>query len=381
MRVAIDLTALMPRATGVDEFLLRLVEHLSGVDQTAEYTIFVNAGDRARLPALGANFGVTAASLRNRAARLVFQQCALPVAAYLRSFDVVHSPSFLMPMWRGPARHVLSVHDLTMFSSPDLHTRLRRNPLFLRAVAAGIRRADRICVPSECTRRDLLARFPEVAAAAVRVIPYGVGARFSPAPREVVAEHLDRLGVRRPYLLHVGTIEPRKNLAVLLAAFGLLLRDGANNLHLVLAGAPGWGTAPGLSTSLAVRVHMPGYVAEEDLVWLYRGAAAFVYPSLYEGFGFPPLEAMACGVPVIASRGSAVEENLEGAADLVAPDDVDGLAAAIRRVVGEPGRRAAMIERGRERAACFTWERTARAFAACYGELASNCAETPAGAS
>jgi glycosyltransferase involved in cell wall biosynthesis len=374
MRIAIDLTALMPRQAGVDRYLTELVRHLAKIDRENRYSVFVNAADRWRFDGeFGSNMSIRTCCPRSRPVRLLFQQCALPLASAVARYDVIHSPSFLMPLWRGRSRHLLSVHDMTIFSMPALHNRLRRSAVFRRGIAVSIRRAHLVNVPSEATRRDLLRWIPEAAPEKVRITPYGIEPRFSPAPRGEVEKHVARLGLPQPYILHVGTIEPRKNLITLLESYGRLVGNGHTGAHLVLAGALGWAWEEILRKAAAPelrgRVHLAGYVADEDLPWVYRGASMFVYPSLYEGFGFPPLEAMACGVPVIASRSSALEENLRGAAELVPPSDAAALAAAMRGLEEDRERHERLAKLGLERAVAFRWEETARSVLACYREL------------
>lgn len=359
----------------MDRYLIELVRHLGRVDPHNRYTVFVNVGDRRRLGRdLGPNVRVRPCCVRARPARLLFQQCAVPAMAAAARYDVVHSPSFFIPLVKGGSRHLLSVHDMTFFSMPAVHSPLRRSAGFRRGVALSIRRADLINVPSEATQRDLLRLLPDVPPERVRVTPYGIDARFSPAADGEVARHVARLGIPRPYILHVGTIEPRKNLGTLVESYRRLVCDGQTQAHLVLAGATGWRAdevrRAAANGPLRGRVHLAGHVADEDLPWVYRGAAMFVYPSLYEGFGFPPLEAMACGTPVIASLGSSLEENLRGAVDLVAACDTDTLAAAMRRLEHDDAWRRRLVRLGRERAAGFRWERTARGVLACYRELA-----------
>jgi glycosyltransferase involved in cell wall biosynthesis len=381
MRVAIDLTALLPQPTGVDTYLLQLVEQLAKIESENQYTLFLNVADRGRFNGeLGENITVRAWSGRPRALRLAFQQCALPLASALAGFDVIHSPSFLLPVWRGRARHLLTVHDMTFFTRPNLHNRLHRSMPFRRAVRMSIRRAHMVNVPSKAARRDLLRLMPDVSAERVRVTPWGIHPRFCPAPSAEVAAEVARLGVPQPYILSLGTIEPRKNQLAILDAFRSLVASGERRLHLVFAGAMGWNTGDILqaasSPDLRDRIHVLGYVSAEALPWLYRGASLFVYPSIDEGFGFPPLEAMACGVPVLASRGSSLEENLSGAADLVPAGNSLALSDAMRELLADPARRKSLVTLGRERAATFRWEDTARSILSCYEDLAAGRIDT-----
>jgi alpha-1,3-rhamnosyl/mannosyltransferase len=375
MKVAIDLTALMPRTTGIDTYLLEMVRHLAKLDRENPYTVFMNFADRQRFDGeLGANIAIRACCPRPRPARLLFQQCAIPLASAIFGYDVIHSPSFLMPWWRGRARHLLTVQDMTFFSMPDLHNRLRRSQAFRKTVAMSIRRANMINVPSETTRRDLLQWFPDVSPERIRITPLGINPRFCPAPRSEVISNVNRLGLPPQYILYLGTIEPRKNIETLIESYVRLVSAGRVKEHLVLAGAQGWNYTGILkkveSPELQGRVHLTGYVADGDLPWLYRGASMFVYPSLYEGFGLPPLEAMASGVPVISSSAASLEENLRGAAELVAPEDTGALASAMERLALDGEWRARLTALGVERAAGFRWDETARRILECYRELA-----------
>jgi glycosyltransferase involved in cell wall biosynthesis len=365
VRVGLDLTALLPEATGVDVSLLGLARALLLDEREHAYTLFVNHEDRARFAGWAGAASVLPLCLRPRAARLGFQQLLLPAAAAALRLDVVHSPSFIMPLVRGGARHVLTIHDLTSFSRPDAHVPLRRSTLYRRAVTTSIRRADAVTVPSRFVRGDLLRRFPDVPPERVHVVPWGIDEAFRACAREDARRQLTHLPLPERFVLFVGTLEPRKNLRVLLAAWRRLLRSGAARGDLVLAGRLGW-DYDGLLAELegqplAGRVHRLGYVAQDDLPALYASADAFVYPSLEEGFGFPPLEAMACGIPVVAAQGSALTENLADAALLVPPADAAALADAIARVQHDPALAAQLRRLGPERAGRFRWRDSAAA--------------------
>ncbi len=375
MRVGIDLTALLPMATGVDVALRGLVQGLAATDAETHYTIFINGEDRPLLDGtLPRNFTLLAPSRRPRPARLAFQQLVLPTLAAARGLDVVHSPSFIMPMIRGRSRHLLTIHDMTSFSLPDYHIALRRSSAYRRAVLTSIRRADLVTTPSEFVRRDLMARVPDVPAERVRVVGWGIGEEFRPRAEDEVRAALAHLGLPWPYVLYVGALQPRKNLAGLVESYRRLVEASDVAEHLVMAGPLAWdldAVLPGLDAeSVRGRVHRTGYVSARDLPWLYAGARLFVYPSFEEGFGFPPLEAMACGVPTIASEGSSLVENLAGAAVLVPPGDPQALTIAMRTLLLDADERRKRMALGITRAGRFRWDETGRRMRDCYAELA-----------
>lgn len=383
MRVGIDLTALLPKGTGVDNYMKSLVHSLACLDLENEYFIFVNLEDRRLFDRSGRdgrviaeplpdNFRVFPLSLRPRPVRLLFQQVVQPAVLAACRVDVLHSPAFIMPLYRGGQRHFLTIHDLTSFSLPETHTPFRRSWSYKRAVTWSIGNADLIGVHSHSVREDILRLFSALPPERVRVIPPGIAESFSPKTASEVKPALDRLNVRWPYILHVGNVNPRKNLERLVESYRRLIAEIPE--HLVLAGSLEYSYDELLrlvdEPDLRDRVHLLGYVSDEDLPLLYAGARLFVFPSLQEGFGFPPLEAMACGVPVLASFSSSLAENLAGAAELVPPDDVRGIASAIERLLREEDLRERCIAEGFARAARFRWDSFARQILDCYRELA-----------
>ncbi len=371
MRIIVDLTALLPEPTGVDTFLCQLVLALGRVDRHNEYQVCVNYEDRDLFrDQLPDNFTVQSLSLRPRPARLLFQQSILPVLAMAHRADVVHSPSFIMPYLRAGAHHVLTVHDMTSFSLPHCHIPLRRSALYRWMVLTSLRRADVVTVPSGATRQDILDLLPALEPSRIHVTVPGIGDEFRPRDPARVQEVLTRLRIPQPYILYVGTIEPRKNLPALLSSYRRLVAAADIKEALVVVGRLGWGYNEVLweaqSPGLRDKVHFTGYVNHDDLPFIYSGARLFVFPSLHEGFGFPPLEAMACGVPTISTLSSSLVENLEGAAELVAPGGVGELAGAMRRMLINAEVRADWRAKGLERAGQYRWDRTARDTMGCY---------------
>jgi glycosyltransferase involved in cell wall biosynthesis len=231
-----------------------------------------------------------------------------------------------------------------------------------RALAA----AARVIAPSRYTRARLLDTC-DIDPAIVDVVPNGVGPMFRPG--EASAAVLERLGVQRPYVLNVGTLQPRKNLVAALGAFGGVVAEGAPHT-LVVAGARGWRDEAVLAAlrqpAARARVHVLGRVSDEDLVELYQGADCLLFPSLYEGFGLPVLEAMACGTPVICADRTSLPEVAGEAGVLVDPDDPAAFAAELRELLGSPARRQELAAAGIRRARQFTWQRAAELTVAAY---------------
>jgi len=375
MRVAIDLTALNAQASGIDRYLLGMVRSLALPQRRAEFFLFINAEDRARfagLHPLPAHCHVWPCCFRPRVFRLFFQQLLQPLLLYALRIDVLHSPTFIMPAWRGRARHVLTIHDMSSFVLPHCHPPIRRGPLYERVVSGSIRRADLVTVPSSSVKADILRFVNDVSEERIRVIACGIDDAFHPRDAAEVAPVLRRLGIRTPYLLYLGTLDPRKNLPMLIDAFAELVREGRTE-DLVLGGDAGWSPNELLShldrPNLESRIHLPGYIAEADLPFLYAGATLFVYPSLLEGFGFPPLEAMATGVPVVASDTSSLRENLGGAAMLVPLGDAKQLAESMHTLLTDEAARSSAVRAGLERSRAYRWDRFAAETFACYEEL------------
>lgn len=283
------------------------------------------------------------------------------VSQALEEVEVFHSSDVLL--WEQPgALNVVTIHDLTALLLPECHTPANRE-LQLQKIAFAQEKADAIIAVSEATKKDILAHL-RIAEDRVYVVYNGVSQAFHPLEdREAMVCALTALGLTPGYILHVGTIEPRKNLGMLIEAYARVRSRAASPPRLVLAGAAGWRSgevfAQVESLGLGHDVEFLGWVPTEMLPALYHGAVFFVYPSLYEGFGLPPLEAMACGVPVVTSDTSALPEIVGDAGLLIPPHDVPAWADAMVELLVDADRRAALSARGLARARAFSWERAA----------------------
>ncbi len=371
MNVGIDVTPLSPIETGVDRYLIQLVHSLSRMDDKNRYTVFINAKDTDRFDYLGSNFSIVRIGVRGRAGRFIAQQAIVPVLMRTRRLDVLHSPSFFIPCCEGRIKHVLTIHDMTMFTLADCHTRFRRSRPFLYGVCRSIRHSKLVLVPSAYVRDEVVRLLPDINAQKIRITPFGVDPEFQPADgSSLLPEYLKDL---HPYILFVGTIEPRKNLPMLLEAYRIACAKYGLREHLIIVGRKGWNfdevERKIQLRELRYRVHAVGYVEQRHLVHYYQNASLFVCPSLEEGFGLSPLEAMACGIPTIATETSSLKENLSGAVILVPRTSVLDLADALAAILGQPALQAELGRRGLARAHEFTWENTARKTLECYRDL------------
>jgi len=294
----------------------------------------------------------------------------LPRYVRRRGVRLFHGTNYDVPLW-GSAATVLTVHDLSLLLHPETHER-RRVRRARRRLPLMARSADAVLTPTESVRREVCERLG-VAPSKVFAVPEAAREFFGPMSFAETEEARRKVGAGEEFLLAVGTIEPRKNLTALVAAFEEVVRARpARQLRLVIAGGRGWMSEPLFEaverSSARERILLTGYLADEDLRLLYSSCRAFVYPSLYEGFGLPPLEAMSCGAPVVAGRTPAVAEVTGGAALLVNPKDPSEIARALLELLDDEHARRKLSDAGLRRAADFSWERTARTTLEVYGE-------------
>jgi glycosyltransferase involved in cell wall biosynthesis len=356
MRITIDALPLLFRSAGVKNYLYYWIRHLER-EPRAEVSLFPFLGEAAGLDHRKALAGPLAAFLR---LGLFFLMNRLPAdfsQPWFPAADVFHSTRILNPPRR--AKLTATIHDLTCWLLPDMH--LPANVAFERRYAERIwQRADGLIAVSENSKNDAV-RLLRIPPEKIAVIYPGIPeAYLSVDPREVERVR-SKLRLDRPYLLYVGSIEPRKNVDLLLDAYGDLGRTLAGEFDLALAGSHGWASEATMRRLQAAPpgVRYLGYVAEADLPALFSGAAAFVYPSLYEGFGFPVAQAMAAGVPVITSGVSSLAEITGGAAVLVDPRSRMELRDAMTSLLESPSRLAELTQRGRAQARKFSWPEAA----------------------
>jgi glycosyltransferase involved in cell wall biosynthesis len=376
MRICLDLSPVVQRKAGLGTYAQRLAEHLLAADRENTYTAF-HYGRKVKEP-----LRPPLDTLPRRAVSWSARPWRLGVAArhflglnmdgLFSDVDIFHATEHLLPPLRR-VRTVFTFHDAIYALFPQYH--LPMNRLFLGLMMPRfLRRADAIIAVSECSKRDAV-RLYGIDPACIRVVYEGVDARFQPVTDPThLAQVRARYGLPERYILYVGTIEPRKNLVALLEAWSKIRNSNFEVRNsLVIAGKKGWlyesFFARLRELGLEGEVLLPGYIADEDLPAVYSAASVFVFPSLYEGFGLPPLEAMACGTPVVCSNASSLPEVCDEAALLVAPTDTSALAQAMARVLSDDSLRATLRAHGLAQAAQFTWARTARETLAVYREV------------
>jgi glycosyltransferase involved in cell wall biosynthesis len=282
---------------------------------------------------------------------------------------VYHSPNYILPVGvRCPT--VVTVHDLAFLDS-SLHK--MRSHLYLSALTTyAIRAADRIICVSRYTHDQLCERFPKAATRA-RIVTEGVGDAFCPRDAEAVRAFRAGHGLPERYILFVGTFEPRKNLARLIDAYEKAVRATDAPDALVLCGGAGWKNGDLFArieaSPVRSRIRVLGYLPEDELAAAYSGCSLFVYPSTCEGFGLPPLEAMACGAPVVTSDATALPETVGNAAVLVDPFASDAIADGMIRVLTDDDMRQHLIAEGHGRARELRWDAVARRTLEIYGEI------------
>jgi glycosyltransferase involved in cell wall biosynthesis len=346
------------RGAGINWYIRNLLTHLPGVDRGNRYTAFLGDG---RFTSPGLALKLSHLPTSSPVVRILWEQVVQPFALRKERVDLLHALAFVAPLL-SPCPSVVTIYDLSFLLYPESFKRSKRFylDLFTRISA---KRARRIIAISQSTKRDvvrLLGVLPEK----VEVVYCGIDEAFRPLAEDQVVAFRSKRGLPERFILFVGTIEPRKNVTRLIEAFAHLQTCKLAHLKLVIGGAKGWFYEDVFARveelGLMGKVMFPGYIPASELPLWYNTAELSVYPSLYEGFGLPPLEAMACGTPVVTANTSSLPEVVSQAGLTVDPLDVEGLAEAMRRVLGNEALRQDMRERGLQRAQGFSWTKTAQ---------------------
>jgi glycosyltransferase involved in cell wall biosynthesis len=354
MHLVINGTDIGRQRGGNESFILGLLQGIQDAAIALQVTVLVTSNGAKEVASLAKICEVIDIGQYRPLPFYLWQQTAL-----LRRLkpDWYLSTYFLPPSM--PCRGVVVVHDVSFCALPDYFPPVIA--WYMRLLTGlAIRKAQVVALDSEFTAREVQRYYPQVSTKGV-VTWMGVDRRFGHAAEaKDDRQVLEKYGLQDPYILAIGNIHPRKNLAHLLEAYRQLSQGNNTVPRMVWIGLPRWNSAHLIHEALELGVILPGYVPADDLPALYRGAAVFVYPSLYEGFGLPVLEAMACGTPVIASNTSSLPEVVGDAAILVDPCDVNALARALRQILADQSLVSELRQRGFQRVSHFTYADMAR---------------------
>jgi glycosyltransferase involved in cell wall biosynthesis len=368
MRIAIDARKL--HDFGIGTYIRNVLRQLARLDPESEYVLLCQERDRGVPAALGENFR---AVVDNSPAYSIREQFSVPAALRRARPDVFHAPHYVLPILTR-SRSVVTIHDCIHLMFPQYLPNRAAYAYARTSIWSAARRSTRILTVSESSKRDIL-RFFDVPPDKITVIYNAIDERFRQQPSEEEMMRVqERFQLHGDFVMYAGNVKPHKNLERLIEAFHLVRHEGGLDVKLVVIGDE---VSKYAELRRAVHRHnlhkyvrFLGFMPDETLAVLYRLAAVFVFPSLYEGFGLPPLEAMASGAPVVTSNVSSLPEVAGGAALLVDPYDPRAIADGIRRVLTDPALQASLRERGLRRAADFSWEQSVHRIRDIYREVA-----------
>jgi len=369
VRIGIDARKL--HDFGFGTYIRNLLRHLARLDRQTEFVVFSRPDDREALGALGENFRAVPETARNYS---VGEQFRIPLALRREGITLFHAPHYVLPPLVS-CRSVVTIHDCIHLMFPQYLPNRLAHRYARTSIALAARRATRVLTVSESSKRDIM-RFVDAPAEKIDVIYNAYDERFGIEPREEeVVRVRERYQLHDEFVLYAGNVKPHKNLGRLIDAFQIVRNRGLDHLKLVLIGDD-------ISKYAALRravhqhqlhkyVRFLGYLPEETLAVMYRLAGVFVFPSLYEGFGLPPLEAMASGTPVVTSNVSSLPEVAGDAALLVDPYEPAAIADGIYRVLTDEELRRDLRRKGLARAHQFSWEQSVRRVRDIYGQVNS----------
>jgi glycosyltransferase involved in cell wall biosynthesis len=374
MKIAIDGTILKEHITGTGFYIVNLIQGLLKVDFQNNYFIFTDESIyRNHIKTEGKNFHIIHKKFKSRVFRVFWQWFILPFQLKKMKIKVLHSPNYITPLFKLGFRVIVTVHDLTFILFPEKYTIVKRL-LFSKMVPLFIRIADSVIAVSENTKTDILKLIgikEEKVFVTYESFPEYYNNRIN---GEDAKKILKQYGINRGYILYVGMIEPRKNILNLLKAFETL--DDYLDIDLVIVGGKGWYYKEIESyihniqrSNKKNKIFFTGYIDEPELKYFFKLAFIFVYPSLYEGFGLPPLQAMACGTPVITSNISSLPEVVGDAAITIDPENLDDLVENLKLLNSDRQFRNDLIKKGFERSKLFNLEKVAKKTISVYKNI------------
>jgi len=375
MKIAIDLTSIPKQMTGVGKYAQSLVKSLAEYDKKNHYWIFIKGNQCKNFNPNKENFHIIYLSniLHNIPIRILWEQLVLPLYLYREKIDILHSIHYTTSLL-APCKCVITFHDMTFYLFPDKHTHVKR--AFYRSfIPLSIKKANRLIAVSENTKSDIQKIF-NISLPKIDVIYETINSIYHILKDiDTISQIKKKYKIQGKFILYVGTLEPRKNIPRLIQAYHRLIIENKIKHQLVIAGKKGWSyqeifnTFKSLSCNIKKNVIFTGYVPEEELPLLYNAANLFVYPSLYEGFGIPPLEAMACGVPVIVSNVSSLPEVVGNAGILVDPYNIEELCQAIYKIIAKEDLREILKKEGFQRVREFSRKKLAKKMLEIYEKI------------
>jgi glycosyltransferase involved in cell wall biosynthesis len=368
LKIAIDARKL--RDYGIGTYVRNLLRHLSRIDHDTEYVLLCRPADYGLVEGLGENFRSVPESAPAYSLR---EQLSVPMDLRREGVDLFHAPHYVLPPLT-PVRSVVTIHDCIHLRFPQYLPNKLGYAYARGSLWFATHRSSRIMTVSEASKRDIL-RYFRVPEGKIDVIHNAIDERFGLMPaEEEIARVRERYQLNDPFVLYAGNIKPHKNLERLIEAFHMLRRGDLEHVKLLIIGdeISKYATLRRAVHRYKLHKHVRffGFVPDETLAVLYRLASVFVFPSLYEGFGLPPLEAMASGTPVVTSNVSSLPEVVGDAALLVDPYEPEAIAHAIRQVLTDQALREDLVRRGLERVGLFSWDRSVRRVREIYAETA-----------
>ena len=367
MRIGID--ARMVKKTGIGEYLKNLIIELSKIDKKNRYIIFLNRKDLEDCKIKQPNFEI---EIVKSAVFTLTEQIEMFFKVHSRKLDIFHSPHFVVPILCS-CKTMVTIHDLILNLFPNEIGSRRARIYYNFMMASALKKANKIITVSNNTKKDITDFF-EVPQEKIKVIYEAASSQYRPIiGRELIREINQKFNIAQEFLLYVGLKKPHKNLIRLIKSFEILRKKRKVDVKLVIVGKmdPRYTEIACLVGKLGLEkeVIFTGYISNDDLILLYNAARAFVFPSLYEGFGLPPLESMACGVPVVSSNAGSLVEVLGDAALVFNPLDINDMADKMYQIISDEGLREEIIEKGLKRVKKFSWEKCAEETLRVYKEV------------
>lgn len=375
MNIAINTLPLYKTKVGMGRYVVELINRVPLSDQKNQYIIYISQENKTffTIPTPNVTPQTVPALFTFPLLKIVWEQLFLPFSLRKNAVDLYHAPGFVLPFWKPKGmRYIVTIADMTFFTHLSYHTFFKKI-YFQSCIPSSLKKADAIIAISENTKKDII-ELQRINPEKIKVTLLGVDALFRPMTVQKYTATLKKYNIHGHYILFVGMLEPRKNVEGLLHAFSQL-KDRKNHV-LVIVGKKGWMYEKIFSLvkklQLEQNVVFTGYVPDEELPALYSAATCFVYPSFYEGFGIPVLEAMACGCPVITSNNSSLKEIAGNAAFFIDPKNTEQIAEKIQVLLNSPKEREKRKDEGMKQAKKYTWDSFARRTKEIYHQVIKN---------